>query len=258
MAGSHWQSRASVAIFRFAPARAAEFEQETRGEPFMPIPSIRLLAAFAVPLLALLPAAGGAHEQTTFKVTIRSVATPMTLKLPDGMTASAPIAPGAYAVVADGAAMFRAGEAAVGGLESLAEDGNAEPLIATLRAAPGVRAAGLFIPGQPFSVSARPGERLVFASMFVQSNDVFLAPQAGAIALFDAQGRPLSGDITAQVALWDAGTEVNEAPGVGANQAPRQAAPNSGPAEHAAVRMVDDGFAYPPVAEVVAVSLMAR
>ena len=30
------------------------------------------------------------------------------------------------------------------------------------------------------------------------------------------------------VALWDAGTEKNEVPGVGPNQAPRQAAPNTG------------------------------
>ena len=59
--------------------------------------------------------------------------------------------------------------------------------------------------------------------MYVQSNDLFLSPGDTGIALFADDGLPISGDITAQIGLWDAGTEVNEEPGVGANQAPRQA-----------------------------------
>jgi hypothetical protein len=44
--------------------------------------------------------------------------------------------------------------------------------------------------------------------------------------------KPIAGDITSQILLWDAGTEVNEEPGLGPNQAPLQPAPNTGPVEH--------------------------
>src|SRR5262249_1030302 len=83
-----------------------------------------------------------------------------------------------------------------------------------------------------FKVTAKPGERLTIATMFAQSNDLFYAPKEEGIALFDASGKPVAGDITSQILLWDAGTEVNEEPGLGPNQAPLQPAPNTGPAEH--------------------------
>ena len=38
-------------------------------------------------------------------------------------------------------------------------------------------------------------------------------------------------DVTNEFRFWDAGTEVNEAPGIGPNQAPRQAGPDTGAAE---------------------------
>ena len=77
-------------------------------------------------------------------------------------------------------------------------------------------------------------------------------------ALFDAKGQPVSGDITSKITLWDAGTEVNEEPGVGPNQAPRQPAPHTGPREHGVVRPiaeVKDGFHYPSVSEVIRVTI---
>ncbi|WP_452224323.1 spondin domain-containing protein [Lacinutrix chionoecetis] len=67
------------------------------------------------------------------------------------------------------------------------------------------------------------GTRVNFLTMFVQSNDLFLSPDGEGIALFDAMGNPNSGDVTNQVKLWDAGTEVNEVTG-SANQKPQQAA----------------------------------
>ena len=69
---------------------------------------------------------------------------------------------------------------------------------------------------------------------------------------------PTSGDVTGDVMLWDAGTEVNEAPGAGPNQAPRQTAANTGPDENGVVRPVSDGFTYPPVSEVIQVVVSAR
>ena len=49
-------------------------------------------------------------------------------------------------------------------------------------------------------------DRLSFATMYVQSNDLFLAPGDTGIALFIDE-QPISGDVTALVRLWDAGTE---------------------------------------------------
>jgi hypothetical protein len=55
----------------------------------------------------------------------------------------------------------------------------------------GDTAAGPIGPGHAFefSVSAKPGQHLPMAMMFVQSNDLFYAPDSNAIALFDDKGR---------------------------------------------------------------------
>lgn len=108
-----------------------------------------------------------------------------------------------------------------------------------------------------FTFSAKTGQRLTFATMLVQSNDLFFAPDDDGIDLFP-NGVALSGDITSQIELWDAGTEVNEQPGVGANQAPRQSAANTGTAENSTVRTiqnVSDGFSYPAVSELISVTV---
>ena len=52
-----------------------------------------------------------------------------------------------------------------------------------------------------------------------------------------------------------AGTEVNEEPGFGPNQAPRQSAPNTGASEKRAVGKVKDGFKYPRVSDVLKVTI---
>jgi hypothetical protein len=68
----------------------------------------------------------------------------------------------------------------------------------------------------------------------------------------------VSGDLTSRLHLWDAGTEVNQEPGFGASQAPRQMAPNTGASEKKPVRLVaetKDGFAYPAVAQTIRVTI---
>jgi hypothetical protein len=54
-----------------------------------------------------------------------------------------------------------------------------------------------------FSFTAEPGTRLSFATMFVQSNDLFYAPSSSGIPLLDSSGNPTSGDITDLVMLWE-------------------------------------------------------
>ena len=70
-----------------------------------------------------------------------------------------------------------------------------------------------------------------FATMFVQSNDLFYAPSEDGIALWDDAGNRISGDVTDQIMLWDSGTEENQAIGMGADQAPRQSGANTGAAD---------------------------
>lgn len=106
-----------------------------------------------------------------------------------------------------------------------------------------------------FDFNAAPGQSLSFATMFVQSNDLFYAPDETGIALYGEDGSPISGDVTDQIALWDVGTEVNQEPGAGADQAPRQAGPDTGEAEDGVVQLVDDGFSYPAVSDNILVSI---
>ena len=75
--------------------------------------------------------------------------------------------------------------------------------------------------------------------MMGQSNDWFYAPAESGIDLFE-NGRGISGDITSQMVLWDAGTEVDQEPGIGSDQGPRQKAPNTGVAENGVVRNAKD------------------
>jgi pentapeptide MXKDX repeat protein len=93
----------------------------------------------------------------------------------------------------------------------------------------GAGAPGPALPGSSysFSVNASPGDRVSFATMLVQTNDWFFAPTAG-IELYDDDGNAVSGDVTDQIQLLDAGTEIDEEYGQGANQAPRQTGPDSG------------------------------
>ena len=181
-----------------------------------------------------------------------------------------PLSPGAYAVHEAGFQLHAIGQAANAGIEAIAEDGVPDAAVALLEAADDVRDSGAFgpppiAPGESFTfdIEAAPGDRLSFATMFVQSNDLYYGFAPEGLALFDASGMPISGDVTAQVALYDAGTEEDEEPGVGLNQVIRQAAPDTGgPGEGAIVRIgnggSDDGFTYRPNAEIIRVTITPR
>ena len=167
----------------------------------------------------------------------------------------APIAPGIFVVSTDANPIFKFGKPAGNdGLEALAEDGNSDPLLKAIQATYGDM-ADMFAPGLEFEVKAKPGDRLSFATMFVQSNDKFYGPADGSVALFDAAGKPVSGDLTSFIRLYDAGTEKDELPGAGSNQAPRQKGMNEGPEEGGSVRPADDGFTYPAVNTVIKLTI---
>jgi hypothetical protein len=214
-----------------------------------------LLGGLAVAALAAPALSGTSDQAITFKVIISNVSKSDTLQVPGAAATKAPIAPGVYVVAPDAATVFAPGKpAGKHGLEALAEDGSSEGLLKTLKAKYG-DSADMFAPGLEFEIQAKPGDRLSFATMFVQSNDKFYGPADGGISLFDASGKPVSGGLTSLVQLFDAGTEKDELPGAGPNQAPRQKAMNQGPSEGGNVRVSDDGFAYPPVESVIKVTI---
>ncbi|UOE50848.1 spondin domain-containing protein [Mucilaginibacter sp. SMC90] len=81
----------------------------------------------------------------------------------------------------------------------------------------GTGTPALILPGQSTSISfsAAKGEALSFATMYGASNDLFFAPSNPGIQVYDANGNPIEGDVSAQVKLWDNGTRVNQKPGAG-------------------------------------------
>ncbi len=210
-------------------------------------------------------------ETQTFTVRIENVSMPGTLTPSDSSEQAVPIAPGIWAVHTMPAPLFRAGEADRGlGLEDIAEDGNPAVLAGALPARGSVIASGVFNTPQgadspapvgpgaayQFEIEAVPGARLSFATMFIPSNDLFYAPGEEGLPLFNEDGEPIMANYTGKIYLWDAGTEANEEPGVGENQAQRQSGPNTGPADaDSTVRMVDDGYTYPATAQVIRVSV---
>jgi hypothetical protein len=123
----------------------------------------------------------------------------------------------------------------------------------------GATSDGPLTPGQAyeFEITARPGQALSLAWMFGQSNDLFYGNDRP-IALFTPAGRPVSGDMTPQLSLWDAGTEVNEEPGLGPNQGPRQQAEDAGTAERNAVVHVRDQWSYPRTGAVLRLAITPR
>lgn len=204
---------------------------------------IAILAATMAPATAAVPDASVPSQALSpFRVRIENIS--------DNSALPGPLSPGVWAVHdPDFGPFFTTGTADRGlGLAAIAEDGNAAPLGAVIANQPGVRSGGVFntpvgadqpgplFPGDAyeFVVEAAPGDYLNFATMLVQSNDIFAAPFPRGIRLFDDAGNPLPArelDVTTEAPFWDVGSEQNEAPGMGPNQAPRQPGPDIGPAE---------------------------
>ncbi|MEM6558543.1 MAG: spondin domain-containing protein [Myxococcota bacterium] len=151
-----------------------------------------------------------------------------------------PFAPGAYALHSGATPLFTPGAADPGdGLEGLAEDGGGASLAeatggVSFGVPVGATETGPIFPGMSyeFTIEATPEQSFSLATMLVQSNDLFVAPATAGVPLFDDEGAPLGErDVTGLMELWDAGTEINQAPGFGLDQAPRQGPPMTGASE---------------------------
>ena len=196
----------------------------------------------------------GDNESFAFTVTLENLSADTALP-----TALAPLA---WAVHAGDSPLFQPQQKASTAFAALAEDGDPEPLIDGLAGT--LNKGHLTAPLAPgattqFSFDAKPGSRLSFAGMVAETNDVFLGLSGAQVALFDGRNEPSTGELT--LLLYDAGTEVNQAPGTGDAQAPRQAAPNTGETEDVVIQSLSaraDGFAYPAVGQLFKVTLTAE
>jgi len=193
---------------------------------------------------------------TKFTVKVENISNPEGMTASNGVKFLFALSPGMFVLSEKNAALFTEGKPArKNGLEMQAEDGDPSGLVASLVAMHhasnlhgvfntpvGAMGAGPIRPGDSYeySVTAMPGMKLFSTMMFGQSNDWFYSPDANGVALFDAKGNPISGDVTDKFILWDAGTEVDEEIGIGPNQGPRQKGPNTGADEHGVVSRVKD------------------
>lgn len=206
---------------------------------------------------------------TKFTVRIENITKPDAYTASNSVKWSLAFSPGLAVVHSDKAPIFTAGKKDRGqGLEAQSEEGNPSMLAKSLEGSKGIKSVAVFntpvgakgpgpiTPGAAyeFAVSAAPGDRLSLTLMMGQSNDWFYAPNESGIELFK-NGNTISGDITSQLVMWDAGTEVDQEPGIGADQGPRQKAPNTGKAENGVVRKIQDGKTYSNASKVMRVTI---
>jgi hypothetical protein len=247
------------------------------GENFFYMSKQRFIILFVIAALTVLGNTAIFAKKTedrklvSFKVRVENIADATGVTGQDGSKYPFALSPGFFIVSNKNSQIFENGRSAGSELEAQAEDGNPSVFLKKYLTRVGSLYAGVFnkplgsdkaapiFAGQAFefTVYAASDMKLNLAFMYGQSNDLFYAPDE-AIDLFDSNGNPVSSDITDKIKLWDAGTEVNQAPGLGSDQGPRQKAPNTGADENGVVRLVNDGFTYPETKSVLRVTIEAE
>ena len=231
------------------------------------------LAVLVAALLAQFAVATATRPRTAtpskFTVRVENISSVVGQTASDGTKWPFALSPGMFVLTGKDGILFKEGKSAADGLEAQAEDGNPAELVNALEkmhhrsslhgvfnTPAGAMGPGPIGPGAAyeFGFTAVPGMKLYLVLMFGQSNDLFYANDAG-LALFDSKGEPVGGDVTAKLILWDAGTEINQEPGVGPDQAPRQKSANTGAAENGKVRKARDSDFYTKTAELFRVTV---
>jgi len=218
-------------------------------------------------------ASDGGDAGRMFTVTVENVSTPGTLDT-DRANGVVPLSPPVWAVYDGENPAFVPGEHANEGTGIVAEDGFPTTLVETLASAENVAESGVApspggaIEGPPlgpgesveFGFSAAPGDQFTMETMFVQSNDWFYGFEG--LSLFEGS-EPIAGDVTDAIAVYDAGTEVDTAPGTGPDQKPAQdpEAMDVGPKEDEPIQLAAErhpDFDVPDASEVIEVTITPR
>ena len=214
-------------------------------------------------------ASGNDDKPTKFTIRVENITKPDAFTASNGAKWSLAFSPGTAIIHTGKSVIFTSGKKDRGkGLEAQSEDGDPSMLAKSLTGAKGIKSVTVFntpvgasapgpiTPGAAYEVtiSAMPGDRLSLTIMMGQSNDWFYAPAESGIELFQS-GKAMSGDITSRLSMWDAGTEVDQEPGIGSDQGPRQKSPNTGKAENGVVHKVQDGKSYSNPFEVMRVTI---
>jgi hypothetical protein len=233
------------------------------------------LALLAVVMMAQLGVAtitsrANRGTATKFNVRVENISNPEGYEASNGMRWPFALSPGLFVLNSKKATLFAEGKPASKGLEMQAEDGDPTGLAGSLMTMHhaanlhgifnmpvGMMGAGPIRPGSSyeFNFTATPGMKLSLTMMNGQSNDEFYAPDENGIALFDAKGNPVNGDVTEKFILWDAGTEVNQELGIGADQGPRQKGVNTGADEHGVVTRARSEAIYTRTAKLFRVTI---
>jgi opacity protein-like surface antigen len=228
---------------------------------------VTVAAGMVIGMAGIVSANG--DKPTKFSIRVENITKPDAFTASNGAKWSLAFSPGTAVVHTNNAPIFSSGKKDRGqGLEAQSEDGDPSKLAKSLQGAKGVKSVAVYnipvgangpgpiTPGAAYetTVSAFPGDKLSMTLMMGQSNDWFYAPAESGIDLFK-DGKAISGDISAQIMLWDAGTEVDQEAGIGSDQGPRQKGPNTGKAENGVVRQVQDGKAYAIGANVLRVTI---
>lgn len=183
-----------------------------------------------------------------------------------------PLSPVVYAVHEEDEPIFSSGEPErQNGLEEVAEDGAPGALVESLQERETVHDAGVqavpagadgpgpLLPNRSYDFDTERMDTsdlsLSMVTMFVPSNDLFYALGGATGIPLTTDGEPMQGDVTEYVDLWDAGTEINEEPGVGENQVQRQRAAGVGLVERGTVAPIEEinGYDYPATSDVLRV-----
>ncbi|HVH97208.1 MAG TPA: spondin domain-containing protein [Enhygromyxa sp.] len=163
--------------------------------------------------------------------------------------------------------LYGTGSRASAGLEKLIEDGRAQLLVEQLAKSDEFAQVGLapadgsvLEPGAvvQFRFAAWPGDHLSFVSGYLATNDKFVASTELGIPLFDEDGVARTGELDWALGLFDAGTEVDEPPGLGANQFERQSRRGAGLDENEIVREIYgewNGWEYPRAGQIIGVRI---
>jgi hypothetical protein len=228
---------------------------------------IRLSAGIILSVAGMASANG--DQPTKFTVRIENTTKPDAFTASNGVKWSLAYSPGTVVVHTEKAPIFSADKKDRGkGLEAQSEDGDPSMLAKSLQDAKGIKSVTVFntpvsasapgpiTPGAAYeiTITAMTGERLTLTLMMGQSNDWFYAPAEAGIELFK-DGKAISGDIASQMILWDAGTEVDQEPGIGSDQGPRQKGPNTGKSENGVVHKIQDGKIYSDATKVMRVTI---